>query len=235
MKGLRIEDVLLAGWNVAGIPLIVAAGGVLTPVLALGSEPNTFAGIVQLTAVVAAIVAIATRPAGAPPMPDLAGAGGTRLAFIGPLVGAVAFVSGSVSAYLGLGIDGLIIGVTFVVIVGAMLAGDRLPVVPAAARRALMLPFVFVCNGIFNGFAAGMLDGLDVGELIAAATVDETGFGLFVLGMLVAGLAAFYVALIVAPRMLVNPEQDHAWLAWPIRFALFLASAALGIWWLAAL
>lgn len=235
---LRLEDAVLAGWNGAGVPLIVGAGGALAPVLALGSEPNTFAGLVQLAAVAAAIVAVATRPAGAPPVPPLSGSDGTvgaRLAFIGPLVGAVAFVSGSVSAYLGLGIDGLIIAVAFVLITAAMVFGDHLPAVHPTLRRALILPFILVCSGIFNNFAADMLDGLDVGELITAATVDETGFGLFVIGMLVAGLAVFYAALVVAPRVLVSPDEGYGWVVWPLRFVLYLASAVLGIGWLALL
>jgi hypothetical protein len=228
--GLRIEDLLLAGWNLAGVPIVAA--GSLAPILALGDEPNAPAGAVQLLAVAGAIVAVATRPAGAtgsPPLP----AGGVRLAFIGPLVGAVAFVAGSASAYLGLEIDGLVIGTAFVVITAAMAFGDRLPVIDARLRRALVVPFILVCAGIFNGFAADMLDGVDAGQLLAALTVDETGFGLFVVGMIVAGLAAFYAALVVAPRVLVDPEPSGGCLVWPARFVLYLVSAVLGIGWLA--
>lgn len=225
---------MLAGWNAAGVPLIVAAGGVLAPVLALGDAPNPTAGIIQLATIVAAIVAIATRPAGvraSVPTP----AGDARLAFIGPMVAAVAFVSGSASTYLGIGLDGLVVGIGFIVITAAMVLGDRLPVIDANLRRALILPFMLICGGIFNGFAADVLDGLDVGQLISSATVDETGFGVFVIGMLVAGLATFYAALIVAPRMLVHTEAEHGCVVWPVRFALFLASAAFGIGWLAVL
>jgi len=47
---------------------------------------------------------------------------------------------------------------------------------------------------------------------------------------------AFYASLVVAPRMLVDPEAvAGGCLVWPLRFVLYLVSAALGIGWLAAL
>ncbi len=230
--GLRFEDLALAAWNVAGVPLFAA--GSLAPILALGEEPNMLAGVVQLVAVIAAIVAVATRPTGSIPSPEPLGTDG-RLAFYGPLVGAVAFVSGSVSAYLGIGIDGLIIGTAFLVITGAMMLGDRLPVIDAGLRRALILPFILVCAGVFNGFAADILDSLDVGQLLTSLTVDETGFGLFVVGMLFAALAFFCGSLVVAPRMLVSPEFGGGCLMWPVRFVLYVVSAVLGIGWLSVL
>jgi hypothetical protein len=144
-------------------------------------------------------------------------------------------VAGSASAYLGLGIDGLVVGTAFIVITAAMVLGRRLPVIDAGLRRALILPFILVCGGIFNGFAADILDGLDVGALLASVTVDETGFGIFVVGMLLAGLGAFYAALVVAPRLLVAPEAGGGCLVWPARFVLYIVSAVLGIGWLSVI
>ena len=40
--GLRAEDLALAAWNVAGIPLFAA--GSLAPILALGDEPDCSPG-----------------------------------------------------------------------------------------------------------------------------------------------------------------------------------------------
>jgi len=233
--GLPIEDLLLAGWNVAGVPLVAA--GTLAPILSLGDSPNALAGWVQLLAVIAAIVAIATRPYGVPPFPTMEGTGiDARMGFIGPLIGAVAFVAGSASAYLGFGIDGPVVGLAFIVIIAAMILGNRLPVIDRGLRRALILPFILVSGGIFNSFAADILDGLDVGALIGSVTVDETGFGLCVVFMVVAGLAAFYAALVFAPRVLVEPDLDpQGCLVWPLRFVLYLVSAVLGIGWLAVI
>jgi len=230
--GLRAEDLLLAAWNAAGVPLVAMAG--LGPIVALGDAPDPVAGVVQLLAVVGAIVAVATRPTGSLPVAEPLAADG-RLAFYGPLVGAMTFVSGSVSAYLGLGIDGLIVGTSFLIITGAMVFGNRLPVIDAGLRRALVLPFIAVCAGVFDGFAADILGELDVPALIGSLTVDDTGFGIFIVGMLVAALAVFYASLVVAPRMLVDPDAVGGCLTWPLRFALYLVSAALGIGWLAVI
>ena len=229
--GIRTEDLLLAAWNAVGVPLVALS--VLGPVLTLGDEPDPVAGIVQLIAVLLAIVAVATRPTGSIPSAEPLGTDG-RLAFYGPLVGAVAFVAGSASAYLGLGIDGFVVGTSFLIITGAMVFGDRLPVIDAGLRRALVIPFIAVCGGVFNGFAAEILADFDVGQLITSLTVDETGFGLFIVGMLVAALAFFYASLVVAPRMLVDPEAiAGGCLLWPLRFVLYIVSALLGIGWLA--
>ena len=230
--GLRIEDVALAGWNLVGVPLVMA--GSLAPLLAFGGEPNSLAGVVQLLSVAGAIVAIATRPRGAPP-PSAFPESEARFAFIAPLVGAITLVAGSAAAHLESDFDGLVIGLALVVTTAAMAFGDRLPVIDPGLRRAVIFPFIAICAGIFNGFAADLLEGMDVGQLVTAITVDETGFGLFLIGMIVAGLAAFYAALVVAPRVLVNPEQEHGCLIWPARFALYIASAVLGIGWLTAL
>jgi hypothetical protein len=227
--GLRAEDFILAAWNLVGVPVVATTA--LGPILSLGDTPDSIAGIIQLIAVLGLIVAVATRPtrsvAGVSPLGTDA-----RLAFYGPLVGAVAFVSGSASAYLGLGIDGLVVGSSFIVITAAMVFADRLPVMDAGLRRAIVLPFIAVCAGVFNGFAADIVGDLDVGTLITSLRVDETGFGLFIVGMLIAALAFFYASLVVAPRMLVDSEAIDGCLIWPVRFVLFVISAALGVGWL---
>jgi hypothetical protein len=231
-RGLRIEDLLLAGWNAAGVPIVATTA--LGPILSLGDAPDPIAGIIQLGAVLGALVAVATRPTGSVPSPEPLGTDG-RLAFYGPLVGAIAFVSGSASAYLGLGIDGLIVGSSFLLITATMVFADRLPVIDAGLRRALVLPFIAVCAGVFNGFAAEILGDLDVGQLIASLRVDETGFALFIVGMLLAALAVFYASLVVAPHMLVDPQAVEGCLLWPVRFVVYVVSAALGIGWLTIL
>ena len=233
-RGLvRGEDLLVAGWNAVGIPIVATTAA--APLLELGGTPSAFAGIIQLLSVLGAIVAIATRPAGAPAALGPDGAAGARLSFMGPLSLAVAFVAGSASGHLGLDLDGPLTGIGFLALVAAALFADRLPTIDAGIRRVLMLPFILVCSGIFNGFAADLLGDLDVPALIASLTVDETGFGLFIVTMLVGGLGMFYAALVVAPRVLVEPESTAGCVAWPLRFALFLLSAALGIGWLTAI
>ncbi len=229
---LAAEDLALAGWNVAAVPLLALGGS--APVLQLGDAPDAVAGWIQLLAVIGAIAAIATRPSGTPLPAVQTGTIDARMAFIGPLVFAIMFVAGSASTYLGLSLEGAVVGTAFLVIVAAMVLGDRLPTIDATLRRAMLLPFVLVCAGIFDGFAAQLLGDINVPDLIASLRVDQTGFGLFVAGMLLAGLAVFYAGLVVAPRALAAPETRSGCLVWPARFALFIVSAVLGIGWLTA-
>jgi hypothetical protein len=229
MRSLRLEDAAIAGWNALGVPLVALSA--LKPVIELGAEPNVAAGIIQLAAVVAAIVAIATRPAGSAPL-TASGNLASLPYLIGPLVGAIAFVSGSASAYLGITIDEPAILIAGLAIVAAMAFGDRLPVIDATLRRALILPFILICSGIFNDFAANLLSGLDIRDFVGASSSAEGGFVLFLGVLILGGLAAFYLALIAAPRALADPAHPGLW---PIRFLVYLLSAIFGIGWLSVL
>lgn len=229
---LAAEDLALAAWNIGAVPLLALGGG--GRILQLGDAPDAVAGWVQLLAVIGAIAAIATRPVGTPLPAVQSGTIDARMAFIGPLVLAISFVAGSASTYLGLDLEGAVVGTAFLVIVAAMVLADRLPTLDPGLRRLMLLPFVLVCAGIFDGFAARLLGDVDVADLIASLRVYEAGFGVFVVGMLLAGLAVFYAGLVVAPRALAAPETRAGCLVWPARFALFIVSAVLGIGWLTA-
>jgi len=229
---LPIDDLALVVWNVAAVPLLAMTDA--APLIELGGEPATLAGLLQLAAVLAAIAAVGTRPAGSRSPADRADLG-LQVMLIGPFIGAVAFVGGSASAHLGIDLDGPMVGLAFLAVVAAAAFADRLPTLNAAVRRALLAPFVFICAGIFDRLAAALLRGLDVGELVSTLTVDQTGFGVFALSLLVAGLAAFYAALVVAPRAIVLGQSVAGWMAWPVRFLVFTASALFAIGWLTAL
>ena len=234
LRRLTPEDLALVAWNAVGVPLIGSSAA--APLLALGEPPTPAVGVVQLLAVIAAMVALATRPAGMT-MPGFDGGDG-RYALLGPLIGAVAFIGGSASAHLGTDLDGPVIGLSFLIVVAAMVFHDRLPTVEPAIRRVLVLPFILVCAGIFDAFAADLLRGVDLVELFSAARLDETGFGFFILGMLVAALATFYWMFVVAPRVFIAPEDaigPVGCLTWPLRFVLYVLSALLGIGWLTLL
>jgi hypothetical protein len=224
---LRTEDGLLVAWNVAGVPLIAATA--LDPIIRLGEEPNTLAGVVQLLAVIGAIVAIATRPIGSGPNAQPIPMFGFVAMVAGPLIGGIAFVAGSASTYLGVAVDNLVIGIAFLATVAVMAFGNHLPVLDARLRRALVLPFILVTAGIFNGFAADLLEGLDPGFLAAATFSGEAGLALFLAIMVLGGLGFFYAALVAAPRILADPEASGFW---TLRFLLYVVSAVFGIGWL---
>ncbi len=229
---LAAEDLALAAWNVGVVPLAALSG--IGHVLQLGDGPDTFAGVIQLLAVIGAIVAIATRPTGSTLPAVEPGSIDARMAFVGPLTLAIAFLAGSASTYLGLDVEGPLIGTAFLAMVAAMAFANRLPTLDPGIRRAMLLPFVLVCTGVFDGFAAHLLGDVNLPGLVGSLSVDQTGFGLFVVTMLLAGLAVFYAGLVVAPRALASPQEVTGCLVWPARFALFVVSAVLGIGWLSA-
>ena len=233
LRRLAPEDLALTAWNAIAVPILGSGAG--APLLALGEPPTPIVGLIQLLAVLGALAAFATRPVGAR-LPRL-DVGDGRYALLGPLIGGIAFVAGSASSHLGTNLDGPVTGIAFLVVIVAILLNDRLPTIGQPIRRALVLPFILVCAGIFDGFAADLLRDVDLIELFRAATIDETGFGLFILEMLLAALGAFYAMFVVAPRVLVAAEGPGpiGCVTWPLRFALFIVSSLFGIGWLAVL
>jgi hypothetical protein len=233
LRRLAPEDLALTAWNAIAVPILGSGAG--APLLALGEPPTPIVGLIQLLAVLGALAAFATRPVGAR-LPRL-DVGDGRYALLGPLIGGIAFVAGSASSHLGTNLDGPVTGIAFLVVIVAILLNDRLPTIGQPIRRALVLPFILVCAGIFDAFAADLLRDVDLVELFRAATIDETGFGLFILEMLLAALGAFYAMFVVAPRVLVAADGPGpiGCITWPLRFALFILSSLFGIGWLAVL
>ena len=230
LSALRVEDGLLAAWSLA-LPFAGAWFGA-APGVDSSQARMPLIGAVQLLAVVGAIAALLTRPADQPKV-RLGGAEGPRWIICGPLIGALAFASGDAAANLGIDAAGWIGGIAFLAILVGTLAADRLPVLPSAARRALVVPFILVSATYFNGFAAVFVNGLDVRAAVEASPSGDIGFAAFVLFLVVAGMAVFYAMLVVAPRELADPEESGP--RWAVRFALFVAASLLGVGWLSGL
>jgi len=220
---LRPEDVALAVANVAAVPLLSALGRGTG-----GSEPAPLLGAVELVAVLGAIGALATRsPERQPLNPDsLHG-----WLFAGPLLGGVGLVGADASDHLGMDASGVLGLLTFAAVVAAFVLGDRLPVLPESRRRLLVAPFILVASGWFTAFVSDLFDGLDLGELAGAlfgpggspellAIAGIVGFAV------VAGSAAFYAMLVVAPRELASPEPQPG--VWLVRYVVFAVSAGIG-------
>jgi hypothetical protein len=220
---LRVEDVLLAVWNVIGVPLGVA--------LTRGGETDASSpllGLLQAIAIVGVIVALATRTPDAPPLSTESFRG---WALAGPLIGAVALVGDEAGDNLGF--DVAILGlVAFGAVVAAFAAADRLPVLPEWQRRVAVAPFILVTSAFFTDFVADLFDGVDVtaiaralfdGSAAASELAAVSGFLVFAL---VAGSATFYAMLVIAPRELAAPEPLAR--VWLLRYLLFLGSALLG-------
>lgn len=212
---LRGEDLALAAWNLVSIPVGVALGGSWS-----GSDPDPVVGVIEVLAILGVIVAIGTRTATELPI-HADSFRGWILA--GPLVGATGLIGGNASDRLGLDL-GLLGAVTLLTIVGAFVFADRLPVLPELPRRLLTAPFILLAAAFFSDFIAGLLDGIDLGDLAAAP--QQLGIAVLLGFALLAASAVFYAMLVVAPRELAAPEPNPG--VWLKRFIVFVVTAVLG-------
>jgi hypothetical protein len=224
---LRLEDGVLSAWALA-LPTVSTWFG-LTGADSADRGPSPLLGLVELVAIAGAFAALLTRPSDQPPV-RLGDRDAPRCIIAGPLIGGLAFASNSALENLGWRSGDWIIALAFLAILVGALASHRLPVVPADVRRAFVLPFTLVCAAYFNSFAAVFLEGLDIRAAFDAAPAAGTGFAIFILGFVLAGMAAFYAMFVVAPRELADPEDSGV--RWAIRFASFVGSSLLGVGWL---
>lgn len=229
LSAFRVEDGVLAAWSL-GLPLAGSWFGA-DPSASGSQGPMPLIGAVQLLAVLGAIAALLTRPADQPPV-HVGSAEAPRWIICGPLIGALAFASGDAATNLGIDAAGWIGGIAFLAILVGTLAADRLPVLPSAARRALVVPFILVSATYFNRFAAVFVSGLDIKAAVGAPPSGDIGFAAFILFLVLAGMAVFYTMLVVAPRELADPEENGP--RWAVRFVLFVAASLLGVGWLGA-
>lgn len=218
------EDILLAVWNLVAIPVGTAIAGSWS-----SREPAPLLGLIEVVAVLLAIVALATRPSGpvAPPNEF------RTWILSGPLIGALGLVGEAGARRLGVPGTDVVLGIALIVGIGAIVLGDHLPVIEASRRRLLVLPLIFIAAGAFQDIGSELARGLDVGGFVAewgsvaGSPSQALALGLIVLAFAVFGTAAFFAMLVIAPRELADPEpRPSVWLA---RFALFVVSAVTGI------
>jgi hypothetical protein len=219
----RIEDLVLAAWNVVALPVAGAFAG-----SGPGNASSMLLGLLEALAIVGVIVALATRTPDAPPLTHESFRG---WALAGPLIGAVALVGDDAGDRLGFDI-GILGIVAFIAVVAAFALADRLPVLPEWQRRIAVAPFMLVASAHFTEIVADLFDGVDVIAIARAlfdgssAPPELAAVGGFLLMALVFGSAAFYAMLVIAPRELAAPEPLAR--VWLVRYLLFLASAVVG-------
>lgn len=219
---LRLEDGVLAIW--LGLVSPIAASLARTAPL-----DGPVAGAAIVVACILAVVCLGTRPADQPPVHLTEEADAPRWILAGPLLGGMTIVSST--GFDQLGFEGTDLGgVMLLVSVATTVLNRWLPVAPALVRRLLVLPFMLVASSFFSEFSASVIEGIDVAGIVHTIGTPEWGLTVFVLTMLVGGLAAFYAMLIVAPRQLADPEDRGP--RWLVRFALFLVASLTGIGWL---
>lgn len=237
-RWLRAEDGVLAAWTFA-LPAVGGWFGALGSIGAgsigpgsIDAGPQPLVGLAQLVAVIGAIAALLTRPPDQPGV-RIGGQDAPRWVICGPLIGGLSLAADGAASNLGLNIGGWFVGFAFLAILVGTMAADRLPVVQAPVRRLFTVPFILVSSAYFNGFAAGFLGSIDIGQVVGSFVGADASFAAFVGILLLGGMAAFYAMFVVAPRELADPED--AGVRWAVRFVLFLVSSLAGIGWLALL
>jgi hypothetical protein len=215
---VRVEDLLLAAWLIVVEPLLAPADP------AGSSGPSVLEGVLGLAGLIGLAVCIGARSA--PGVISGLTAGGEVAWTIGPLIGAFALVVDETREDLALGDAGPVIAVVLVVI--AVLARWRGPVLDARQRRALVTPFILVAGGAFGEFLSGLRDLFDLRDLFASLDAGglDVGLAVFVVGLALLGVIVFYVMLIYAPRQVAEREGSPG--SWAFRFVVFVVSLVIG-------
>lgn len=228
-RAVQLEDLLLAAFLIAA-PLLRDAA-TADPVI--DRRPDIIGGLIAFLAVVGAIACLATRAPGESPIDPIVRQSGpdARMAFIGPLLGAIALVGDAAFSKLGVGGGGILTVTAFVVGVASFVLAPRLPVVRPQVRRALVMPFVLVCGGTFQSLVGDLTDGLDLRGYLAGSAGASSGDAALLLGgfggLLILAAAVFYTMLVYAPRELA--EAGTSARSWVVRFAMFVLFTAIGL------
>ena len=216
----RLEDWLLAGWVGLVAPAVVhlqaSSGGIFD-----GGRPLD--GLLGLVGILGAAVCLATDSEGD------THAGLASTAVIGPFAGGLLLVVFSTVSALGLPETAVLIAAVAVIVV-ALAVRLRFRVLPVNVRRALVTPYILVSGGLFWSVIGAVLDGGAPVAAIRSALPANPGDALPLIGFLLAFSAIYYAMLVLAPRQVA--EREGGAMAWIIRYALFVASVALGAGWL---
>jgi hypothetical protein len=215
---LRFEDILMALLAVVVLP---ALDRWLDGDSAAGSsgEPTVVAGLLGLLAVGGVLACVLTRGPDEPsPLADgqMTLQGWARF----PLAAGVAIVA--TETIPGLGLDPeLLVGFAFVATIVGALVHPRLPVVPVAYRRAMVLPMAFVAAAAFD-----RIIGSGMGELVAEFLGGEAPPEVVALWPLImAAAATMYAMLVIAPRAIADPGANG--FAWAVRFVFLIGSVTI--------
>ncbi len=217
---LRVEDFLLGTIALVGLPLFdlitAGAGGA-----GAGSDaPTPLVGIIGLVAILGVLACLFTRGPGEPPP-----FGDGQLTLQGwarfPLAAGVGIVG--IETLPGIGLDGdPFVGVTFLVVLVSVMIPGRLPVIPVAARRALVTPMAILATGAFD-----RIMGSGLGDVLGGTLRGGVPSGLWVfLPLIIGAAAAIYAMLVVAPRAIADPGAGGV--AWVVRFLFLLAALTTG-------
>src|SRR3954469_5302859 len=190
------EDIAL-GLVLVVTPL-VGGNGDLGARLLFGGNDRPL-GFIALISCVGAICAIATRVPGESVLDQ-----DHRWGILGPFLGAVSLLGSSSLGLFGIPNDGLLIGPAFVITAGAVVLGNRLPVVSRQTRRVLVAPFVLLSGAVLQSLIVnigGVLAGqVDVGGILGQPKGPALLLDIVLISLFVSWI--FYAMLVYAPREL---------------------------------
>jgi hypothetical protein len=216
----RVEDWLLAGWVALVAPAAIhlqSSSGIFDPGRPLD-------GLLGIVAIAGAAVCLATGSTGATSGRGLGGS-----AAVGPFVGGLLLVALSTVSALELA-EAAALAIAVAIAGLAVLARLRWPTLPTMVRRALVTPYVLVAGGLFWSAIGAVTSGGDLTAAIRQAAPSDIRAVIPIVGFLLAFSAVFYAMLVFAPRQVA--EREGGPIAWVVRYALFVASVALGAGWL---
>jgi hypothetical protein len=212
---LRGEDAFLSLWLVALGPFageLFLDGGVGSWVLALAAVSFVLALVLRDRDV--------ERPVGLKPL--LASVGVTGILLV------------AATKQLGHRWLELPLTIALVVLMAIVWAQERFripaPIVrlPAAARRALALPFLAMLAELFAKLTELFVPNGE-GRFVGAEAASF-GEAAFYVGFGLAFLTMLYAMFVALPRTVIDPHAPRDLRAWAGRFGLALASAAFGVW-----
>lgn len=225
---LRVEDLLLFGWLGLVQPLAFSGDG--SGFSQLSQDGGTGAGLAYLAAAAGGLLCLGTRSLGETVVPIGTLASPQSYAAL-PFIGALAFFAVMGLERVGIADAEAALLPVAALITGCLLLRERTPLLAPRRRRALVTPFILLAAGIFNGSMAGVLGGVDAGEVFSSGLGG--GAGLFLVAVLVPVSLVYYLAFVFAPRQVA--EREGSWPAWALRYGLYLAGAVGGVGWLRAL
>ncbi|MDP9483636.1 MAG: hypothetical protein M3P84_10485 [Chloroflexota bacterium] len=223
---LRFEDAALLGWLVLGAPLGRALAGANGPNAGdpLGTDPDALSGLIWLAATVLAIAVVATRSPGDPVIgfEDIS----TPRSYAPlPFLLSVSIVSHTAMGRLGVETE-VLTGIVFIATMVSYVAYPNLPNLPRTVRRLMILPFVLIAGTVFGEMVADVSDLFDLRALLADPAATPAAFA-GVLGLQVLFSGFFFLAFVLAPRMVA--EAEGTWRAWLVRYLLFLVATIVSV------
>ena len=214
-RAVRVEDLALFAWVAVIQPLTL--GNHARGIRELGSQGTAW-GIAYVLAACAAVVCLASH---SPDEPTLSWTTASLPHSFAPLpfVVGIAILFGFGMQDIGAMRADAAFLIALVIAFGAFFLYADLPTLPAALRRAGVMPMALVASMVFSGMMYELFSQIDAAVLIQASV----GLAVFVLLY----SAGFYLFFIFAPAQIAT--AGGSWTDWGVRYGSFVVASIIGI------